>query len=340
MPSCTNICLAVTAAVIAVIYGLWTANMVNHLEFVPVDLKGKTVIVTGATEGIGKETAKVLAGWGANLILPVRSSEKGATTKEEILAEAPKANVMVVDNVDFTDLQTVRNFVKKLDGQPIDILINNAALISPVVEASVDGIERMFQVNHLAPFMLTYLLMPNLKKAPSARVVFVSSLNHYGGSVGKEKYSIERKGMQEYRPMMRYDDSKVMNVMAAISFAERFGKDNKITFNSVHPGFVVSAIDRNMPAFFAAVVLRLRKLIGRDTRQGSMAQVTVATHPKLEGVTGKFFSDGCMNSLCIDCFYCDSNGPGVKPNSDALNKESRDWLWDVSLKHTKLAASF
>lgn len=340
MPSWRNVCAAVAVAVVAVVYGLWSTNFVNHLEFVPVDLKGKTVIVTGATEGIGKETAKVFASWGAKLILPVRSTKKGAALKDEILAEASQADVKVYDNVDFAEFETVRDFVKKLNGQAIDILLNNAGLMEPTVEASVDGIERMFQVNHLAPFMLTYLLMPNLKKAPSSRVVFVSSLAHYGGSIGKEKYSLERKGMQEYRPLMRYDDSKLMNVMTAISFAERFGKDNKITFNSVHPGFVVSALDRNLPAFVGALMLRVRKLIGRDTRQGAMAQVTVATHPKLDGVTGKYFSDGCMNSLCDGCFYCESKGPGVKPNSEALDKAARDWLWDVTLKHTKLGASF
>jgi len=334
-----SICAAIAVTIVAVVVGLWRSFVLNELHLFPVDLKGKTVVVTGATEGIGRENAKVLASWGANLILPVRSAEKGEQLRKEILQETGnKVKVDVYPNVDFSEFKTVRDFAKKIESQPIDILVNNAGLVLPSVEESVDGVEKMFQVNHLSPFLLTYLLLPALKKVPSARVVFVSSAAHYTGSIGREKYSLERKGMQEYRPLMRYDDSKLMNVMCAKSFAERFGQDTKITFNSVHPGFVVSNLDNNLPGMLRNLIVKVRQTIGRQPREGAIAQITVATHPKLEGVTGKYFSDSCINSLChAPCFHCDAeNPPGMIPNSEALDKEARDWLWNMSLKLTKL----
>lgn len=332
-----RILLGVIVAVVASVLALWKTNVVNKLHFHQVSLKGKTALVTGSTEGIGKETAKVFAAWGADLILPVRNSKKGVALKEEILKEAaPGVKVRIYDGVDFADFQSVRDFAKKVSGDTIDILVNNAGMITPKVEASKDGMEVMFQVNHLSPFLLTHLLLPALQKSPAARVVFVSSAAHYTGSVGTFKYSEQQRGMQEYRPLMRYDDSKLMNVMTAITFSEQVGKDSKVTFASVHPGFVVSNLDNNLEKGTADFVMNLRHALGRQSREGAMAQVTVATHPKLEGVTGRYFSDGCMNELCnASCIYCDrSNAPGAYMNSEAYNKTSRDWLWNVSKKLT------
>lgn len=338
---CKNLLLALLALVGALFLGLftiWKTNIVNPLHLHPVSLTGKTALVTGATEGIGKETARVFASWGVDkLILPVRNSKKGESLRKEFQDAFPKVKIDVHDNVDFKDLQTVRDFAKKVVGEKIDILVNNAGMLSPAVEGTNDGIEVIYKVNHLSPFLLTYLLIPALRKAPSARVVFVSSALHYFGSIGTFKYSEQQKGMQEYRPSMRYDDSKLMNVMSAITFGEHFGDNNKITFNSNSPGFVMSNIDGNMPN--TESMIAFRAMVGRPTLEGAITQISIATHPALNGVTGRYFSDGCMNELCnASCFYCDkANAPGAYMNSEAYNKTSRDWLWNVSKKLTGLA---
>jgi NAD(P)-dependent dehydrogenase (short-subunit alcohol dehydrogenase family) len=347
MPLLKQICLAVTVAALAVVVGVWRLFIVNHLELPPVSLEGKTVLLTGATEGIGKETARIFAEWNVStLILPVRNEKKGIAVRKEILDSLPaesrkKVNIEVVGNVDFAVLNTVRTFASMLENRRIDILLNNAGYIQADPEETVDGYDIVFQVNHLAPFLLTYMLLPSLKLAPEPRVVLVSSYAHYQGSIGTEKYSKENRGLKVARPLPRYDNSKLMNTMCAISFTERFANHadyGKITFNSLHPGFVVSNLDNNFHPAIAFAISTVRHIIGRNTRQGAVTQAVVATHPKLAKVSGKYFSDYCINTLCdTNCQFCDSrNPPGVVPNPEALDKKSRDWLWNASCEYTGL----
>lgn len=272
------------------------------------------------------------------MILPVRDAKKGKLVKEEIaayIADIPNhGSVKVVPEVDFQNFETIRAFAKRIGDTSIDILVNNAGMMNLEVGKTVDGNEQVFQVNHLAPFLLTHLLLPSM--APKSRVVFVSSAMQYlSKGITPEGYSVEARGLTNHTRsgVDRYDDSKLMNTMCAMSFQERYGKLG-ITFTSLNPGYAVSNLDDNMGAF-KKFALAFRQAVARSTYQGAITQITVATHPKLSA-GGRFYSDHCINTLCNkDCFYCDKeNAPGVVPHKQALDKNVRDWLWKVSSELT------
>ncbi|KAH9249575.1 hypothetical protein BASA81_012748 [Batrachochytrium salamandrivorans] len=279
----------------------------------------------------------------ARVILPVRDAKKAKLVEQEInryIADLPnQGSVQVVPGVDFASLETVRQFAAKMAGEKIDILVNNAGMLDENVGKTVDGNERVYQVNHLAPFLLTKLLLPNL--APKSRVVFVGSLLHYfsAGVLG-DKYSVQVRGLgkETASGMDRYFDTKLMNTMTAMSFHERFG-DLGIAFHSIHPGYAISnlesGMDSNLVYPFDEMAAVVRKVVARTTQQGAVTQITVATHPTLTA-GGKYFSDYCINTLCNkDCFYCDKeNAPGVVPHKEALDRKARDWLWETSCKLT------
>ena len=340
MPSLKQICLATVALVLALTVGVWQSYMTHHLEFTPVSLEGKTVVITGATDGIGKENAFVFAEWNVStLILPVRNEKKGLDVKEEILkslspATRAKVSIEVVPGVDLKNFESVRQFALKMKNRRVDILINNAGMSQPPVEKTVDGNEAVFQVNHLSPFLLTHLLTPSLHLSPSPRVVFVGSGMHYLGSVGKTKYSKENRGLHVSFDIGRYSDTKLMNTMTALTFAE---KDKKVVFSSLNPGLVMSNLDGNLPPVIRNILQTVRRFIARSPRQGTMTQVTLATHPKLgKEVSGRYFSDHCMDTLCNrTCLYCDrEKSPGVVPLAEASDKAARDWLWQESCEIT------
>jgi NAD(P)-dependent dehydrogenase (short-subunit alcohol dehydrogenase family) len=161
----------------------------------------------------------------------------------------------------------------------------------------------------------------------------VSSFNNYFGSIDRNLYSAEMKGGIDVfrRPMARYDDSKLMNIMTAKHFAQ-LHKD--VSFNAVHPGLVWSEIFFNAPWPLDNILPTMQKLTARSSNEGAVTQVTVATHPNLKHVSGRYFEDRCIMYLCKDkCMYCDrDNSPGVVPNKLALDKETVAWLMEQSDK--------
>ncbi|KAH9249574.1 hypothetical protein BASA81_012747 [Batrachochytrium salamandrivorans] len=188
----------------------------------------------------------------ARVILPVRDAKKAKLVEQEInryIADLPnKGSVQVVPGVDFASLETVRQFATKMTGEKIDILVNNAGMMNENVEKTVDGNELVYQVNHLAPLLLTRLLIPNL--APKSRVVFVGSgMQYFSAGVLGDKYSVQVRGLgkETTKGLSRYCDTKLMNTMTAMSFHESGGTQRG----------------------------------GRTTLQGAVTQITVATHPKL-----------------------------------------------------------
>lgn len=170
----------------------------------------------------------------------MRNLQKGEAVKKEILEYmegVESGSVEIVGGVDFQSFASIRKFAEQMKDVKIDVIINNAGMMDDDVKATVDKIEQVYQVNHLSPFLLTRLLLPNL--SAGSRVVFVSSGLHYVGTsdlVGP-KYK-ESRGLSNETAsgVVRYDDTKLMNVMCAMSFHERYGKQLGITFSSLHPG--------------------------------------------------------------------------------------------------------
>ena len=200
-----------------------------------VTLDGKTVIITGANTGIGKETAVDLARRGARVILACRSAEKGEEAVVEVRARSGNDKV-VFRRLDLASLESVRQFASEiLEEEPtIDILINNAGVMACPYSKTEDGFEMQFGVNHLAHFLLTNLLLDRLKKAPTARIVTVSSIAYR--LVRRINFD-DLNSEKSYSPLVAYGQSKLANILFTRSLAKRLAGTSVIA-NCLHPGVI------------------------------------------------------------------------------------------------------
>lgn len=176
------------------------------------DQTGRRFVVTGATSGIGQETARRLASAGASVILAVRSTEKGASAREAILAESPGAEVEV-RRLDLADQTSVRGFADGMleDGRRLDVLVNNAGVMSPRRRLeTIDGFELQFATNFLGPFALTVRLLPLLLDRPGARVATMASGTARFGRIGFDDLQYERR---RYSPTLSYAQSKLADLL-------------------------------------------------------------------------------------------------------------------------------
>jgi len=209
------------------------------------DFTGKTAIVTGASAGIGKETARVLALKNAHVILAVRSVKKGEQVKREIIDSIgkDKAHLLEVAELDLNSLASVREFAKKFQqrkSQDLHFLVNNAGIFGQAREQTVDGFEAHFGVNHLGHFLLTLLLLPNLKKSAPSRVVVVASTVHQVPTeVDFNDYNLA--SLEPFDPSRAYNNSKLYNVLFANELNRRL-EGTGISANSLHPGLIETDI--------------------------------------------------------------------------------------------------
>ncbi|CAK9022960.1 WW domain-containing oxidoreductase [Durusdinium trenchii] len=210
-------CMFVPYLVAAVGVG-WQAVTVPALgELEQVDLRGKTVIITGSTSGLGQAQAEVMAAWNASLVLPVRDMKKGKALQERLQQENPSAPPPVVMEMDLASLESVRAFADQYTG-PVDVLVHNAAVLGTgELIRTQDGFEECSQVNYLSPFLLTSLLLPRLEQSEEARIVHVQMrmLGNLGGS---------------------YADSKLAQVLFSQALARRLPAN--VVTHSLHPAIV------------------------------------------------------------------------------------------------------
>jgi NAD(P)-dependent dehydrogenase (short-subunit alcohol dehydrogenase family) len=237
-------------------------------------MEGKIVLITGATDGIGKQTAFELAHLGATVLLHGRNPKRLIDTMNECRKKVPHPKLDFF-NADFSSLNAVRRMAVDL-GQKykrIDVLINNAGVYMKTRELSQDGYEMTFAVNHLAHFFLTYLCLPLLKASPSARVITVSSVAHLRATLDFENLQGEKK----FDGYDAYSRSKLANVLFAVELAERT-KGSKLTSNALHPGVITTKL---LEAGFG--------MKGSSPEEGAETSVYLAASPEVEGVTGKYF---------------------------------------------------
>ncbi len=227
------------------------------------------ILVTGATDGIGRQTALELARKGAHVLVHGRN-EKKARAAVEALRNAGSVEPVVGD---LSSLAEVRALARTI--RDVDVVVHNAGVFMNRRETSADGLELTFAVNHLAPFVLTHELLPILRSKPEARVVVVASMAHSGGRIDFGDLQLER----EYDGYRAYATSKLMNVMFAYDLARRL-RGTKIAVNALHPGVISTKL---LHTGFGAG--------GASLEQGARTSVHVATDPALAGVTGKYFSD-------------------------------------------------
>lgn len=275
-------------------------------------LDGKTVIVTGASDGIGVETARYLADLGATLVLPARNAAKADAVREDLVRTTGNKNVTVMP-LDLASLASVRRFVEAFTAahKTLDVLVLNAG-VSPTQRAlTVDGFETTMGVNHFAHFALTLGLLPLLRAAGRARIVVVSSKLHLRGDIRFDDMTYEKS----FGSMMSgpYPDSKLANALFAVELAKRL-EGTGVSVNYLHPGVVSTALARDMNA----VVRWFAKTFFITPEKGAQTSAYVAASPDVEGVSGRYFDE------------CREAKPSPKVNDAAL----RARLWELSEKLT------
>ncbi len=286
-----------------------------------IDLAGRRVIVTGGASGIGIETARALAGAGADVTLAVRNLAAGERTAEDIVASTGNRQVVVAP-LDLADQASVASFVAGWDG-PLHILVNNAGVMASPLTRTPEGWELQFATNHLGHFALATGLHRALAAAGGARVVSVSSRGHLSSPVVFDDIHFRER---EYDPWAAYGQSKTANVLFGVAATKRWASDG-ITVNALMPG----AIRTNLQRYITDEDLaRMRARMGgadpvwKTPEQGAATSVLVATSPLLDGVGGRYFEDGNE---------AEPNQPGTRRGvaAYALDPDAAALLWQVSV---------
>jgi NAD(P)-dependent dehydrogenase (short-subunit alcohol dehydrogenase family) len=251
------------------------------------DWKSKTIVVTGATSGIGRATALGLAKLGSRLILVGRDAGRAEETRAEIQNVTGRNDVEVVRG-DFAQLAEVRRVADELLArtEAIHVLVNNAGVTMMKRTTTPDGFETTFAVNHLAYFLLTGLLLPRLRAAaPAARIVNVASDAHRWGALDLDDLQNER----QFKAMKVYGQSKTANLLFTRELARRLAGSG-VTVNALHPGAVATRLGRgNGPVL--DLVQRAIGLFMKSPEQGAATSIHLASAAALEGVSGRYFAD-------------------------------------------------
>jgi NAD(P)-dependent dehydrogenase (short-subunit alcohol dehydrogenase family) len=249
------------------------------------ELTGKTCLVTGATHGIGRATAEALAALGATVIVHGRDSAAVGAVCHEIVRVTGNGHVTGVV-ADFASLAAVRRLAAEVSARHarLDVLVNNAGTSARQRRLTSDGFEWLLGVNHLAPFLLTKLLLDKLKASAPARVVTVASRAHRRGTLELDDLNWERR---KYNALKAYADSKLANILVTRELARRLAGSG-VTANSLHPGVVATNIF-NQLGFLGRAFTRIAKPLLLTSSEGAKTSVYLASSPEAASVNGKYF---------------------------------------------------
>lgn len=248
-------------------------------------MSGKVCMVTGANSGIGRATAEKLAAMGADLLIVCRDPGRGERASSEIRKKTGGSVELYI--ADYASLDSVRSlaaeFEKKHDS--LQVLVNNAGLAKVRRSVTVDGFETTWQVNYLAHFLLTNLLLGALRKGAPSRIVNVSSVSHYGGTIEFDDLQMKRN----YGVMKAYSQSKLALVLFTYELSRRL-RGTGVTANCLHPGAVATNIWGSAMGPVSPLG-KLTKLFMMSPGKGAETSVYLASSPEVEAVTGKYFDD-------------------------------------------------
>ena len=249
------------------------------------DISGKHIVITGATAGIGRSTAHALAAQGATLTLLNRNPAKAEELAEELVDAGATPPTLIT--MDMASLDSVRQAAEACLAlaRPIDILVNNAAVVNTTRRESEDGFEETLAVNHFAPFLLTGLLLPALLDAPGSRIVNVASDAHsFVRSMGFEDMQAEK----DYKTFREYGRSKLANILFTRSLASRLaGRD--ITVNCLHPGAVATSLGSQNEGLLARLLPMLLKPFFRSPDKGAETSLYLCTSDAVAAISGAYF---------------------------------------------------
>jgi NAD(P)-dependent dehydrogenase (short-subunit alcohol dehydrogenase family) len=273
-------------------------------------MNNKICLITGATSGIGKETAFALAGMGFHVVIAARNIEKGDKVKKEI-TEANNNSSVDIMVCDLSSLRDVKRFADEFRSKygQLDVLINNAGIWETKRKESVDGIEMTFAVNHLAPFLLTNKLLDLMINTPGSRIINVASEAHRYGSINFNDIEFRKS----YNHIKVYSQSKLANILFTKELMRRlYGRD--VTVNALHPGAVATQLFSNM----GSIVKSLGNLFMKSPRKGAQTSIYLAESFEVANTTGEYFKNKRIKASSKE-----SNNPVV---AEKLWKISEDYI--------------
>jgi NAD(P)-dependent dehydrogenase (short-subunit alcohol dehydrogenase family) len=276
-------------------------------------MAGKICMVTGANAGIGKATALGLANIGATVAMVCRSQERGEAALTEIKEQSSSDHISLLV-ADLASQGEIRRLAENFKGHhsALHVLVNNAGIIPRRRELTVDGFETQFAVNHLAPFLLTNLLLDILKASAPARIVTVASDMHRGATINFDDLQSEGS----YRPLRVYSRTKLANVLFTYELARRL-QGTSITANCLHPGVVATKLladGMGMPRALRSTT----RLIGTKPEKGAETSIYLAASAEVEGISGKYFV----------------KQKAVESSKDSYDENLARRLWQVSAELT------
>ena len=280
-------------------------------------MQGKVCLVTGATSGIGEVTARELAKQGATVVLVGRNRQKAEKAVDEMKSLTGNQDVGYL-LADLSSQEEIRGLAREFKArhEHLDVLVNNAGAVFSEYGETGDGIERTFAVNYLNYFLLTNLLLDELKAGAPSRVINVSSGAHQGAELDFDDLGTK----QNYGFMRAYGRSKLANVMFTYELARRL-EGSGVTANALHPGAVATNFGSNNAVWYARPMLTLFRLFATTPEKGAETSVYLASSPEVENVTGKYFA----------------NKKPVSSSSASYDEEAARRLWHVSEELTGLS---
>ncbi len=295
------------------------------LDFIP-DLTGKIIIITGGNSGLGYESAKALAGKGAEIIIACRSVEKGELAIKKIKKESPSSKVHTLE-LDLADLSSVKKFVTEFQNKysRLDVLLNNAGIMTTPYGHTKDGFESQLGTNHLGHFALTGLLLPIITSTSNSRVVNVSSMAHRGAKMDFENLQFENG--HDYTPLKSYSRSKLANLLFTYELQRRFKTNN---INSIalaaHPGVANTNLGHYIEHKFLYKIIRpVADLVIQTPELGAFPQIRASADLNVKG--GEFYGpERIFQMLGYPVL--------VKSSENSHNIKDAEKLWDESEKLT------
>ena len=297
------------------------------------DLTGRRAVVTGANSGVGAATALQLARAGCGVVMAARDWARGDAAVRRVRMHVPGADVELA-LLDLADLSSVRAFVDAQDGRPLDLLVNNAGVMALPRQLTVDGFELQFATNHLGHYALTGLLLPALLRRPRPRVVTVSSIVHWLGSIDFDNLM----GEHGYQPWTAYAQSKLANLLFMRELHHRAtGAGVGLVSAAAHPGLSATPLYQRSPgarrSLFALKSLGrpATLVLGQSAAKGALPQLIAATAPGVGG--GEYFGPGGPAEFR-------GRPTRVRMSKNAQDEVAAERLWRVSEELTGVSYPF
>jgi NAD(P)-dependent dehydrogenase (short-subunit alcohol dehydrogenase family) len=299
---------------------IWTINDID-------DLTGKIFLVTGANSGIGYEATKVFASKGALVIMGCRNLEKAEKAKNNIITEFPNALLDIIQ-LDLTSFKSIKLFTDKVlkKYEKLDVLLNNAGIMTVTYGSTEDGLELQTGVNHFGHYYLTMNLVGLVNKTKNSRIVNIASIAHKYGNIKKNTFYYE-KG-KKYNKMKAYSQSKLANLLFTYKLKQKLEKQNsKITVLAAHPGVSKTNLGSHIKTGSIKWIQKTLTLVIQSQDRGALPGIRACTDKNV--ISGQYYGPSSL-------FEFKGDPVVVKSTRRSHKQELQDILWTESVRITRL----